>query len=459
VLKRDRERSQAIILLGDLLFLVLTVFVAEYIRIGLPLRVFFMQLKAVTVVFCFSTAVAFYIADLYDVQSDPKNLRQFVLLTACIALGTSSVAFTFYLLPRWKLSRGIFLLMGFVGVIFAYAWRLVWFRVHQAVRTCPRIGVIGGKNIWEELERVGAQHRMELVRLGDPAGNISTEAGSPASSVGDGRFSRLKDIRFISNLDAIVIPGSGSLPPELVRSLVDVRFAGVAVYDLPAFVESVTSRLPVEYLDDSWFLAADGFQFFESGVALRIKRFADVTFAALLALATAPLFPIIAVGIKLSSRGPVFYTQERVGRGEEVFRMFKFRSMRTDSEQDRPVWATKNDPRTFPWGRFLRLTHLDEVPQLINVLRGDMSFVGPRPERPAFVQELKQILPYYGLRSAVRPGLTGWTQVNCAYGASVEDHLERTKYDLYYVRHVSLLLDLKIVLKTVRAVLTRQGSR
>jgi lipopolysaccharide/colanic/teichoic acid biosynthesis glycosyltransferase len=151
--------------------------------------------------------------------------------------------------------------------------------------------------------------------------------------------------------------------------------------------------------------------------------------------------------------------QEREGLNGQCFDLIKFRTMAVDSESESPVWASPQDPRVFPFGRLLRLFHLDEIPQLINVIRGEMSFVGPRPERPAFVEELKRHIPFYHLRDAVLPGLTGWAQVNYPYGASVDDALEKLKYDLYYIRHVSLLLDLLVILKTIRIVLTRQGSR
>ncbi len=220
----------------------------------------------------------------------------------------------------------------------------------------------------------------------------------------------------------------------------------------------LSGKLPLDYMDGLWFLNAQGFRFFESNIAVRVKRLLDLGLALALLLVTAPLTPLIALGIKLSSKGPVFYTQERVGLKGQVFRLFKFRTMSVGADAA-GHWTQKNDPRVFPFGRLLRLTRLDELPQLINVLKGDMSFVGPRPESLVLVKLYRSAIPYYNLRSAVRPGLTGWAQINYPYGSSVEDAVEKLKYDLHYIQHLSLLFDIQIVLKTFRTVLGRLGSQ
>ena len=173
-----------------------------------------------------------------------------------------------------------------------------------------------------------------------------------------------------------------------------------------------------------------------------------------------PLFPLIAVLIKLDSRGPVFYRQMRVGQGEKKFMLYKFRTMVQDSETGTgAVWAQKNDPRVTRVGAFLRKSRLDELPQLFNVLEGDLSFIGPRPERPEFIEELKRIIPYYSERHVIKPGLTGWAQVKYPYGASVQDAIEKLKYDLYYLKNLSFVLDMTIILDTIKVVLLREGSR
>ncbi len=186
----------------------------------------------------------------------------------------------------------------------------------------------------------------------------------------------------------------------------------------------------------------------------------DLAFALSLLLATLPLLLLVALAIKLDSRGPIFYGQERVGRGGRRFTVYKFRSMRVDAEASgTPQWASKRDPRVTRVGRLLRLTRIDEIPQVLNVLRGDMAMVGPRPERPAFVEQLEQQIPHYRDRACVRPGITGWAQINYPYGASVEDARQKLTYDLYYIQHRGLRLDLRILLTTVRVVLFQEGAR
>jgi exopolysaccharide biosynthesis polyprenyl glycosylphosphotransferase len=190
-----------------------------------------------------------------------------------------------------------------------------------------------------------------------------------------------------------------------------------------------------------------------------LKRGFDILVASLLLLAAAPFLLVVAVAIKLDSKGPLFYRQERTGLAGSTFHLWKFRSMRTDAEKDGAVWARANDDRVTRVGRFIRKTRIDEIPQVFNVLMGEMSFVGPRPERPIFVEQLKQQIPFYGLREAVKPGLTGWAQIRYPYGASVEDARNKLEFDLYYVKNGSLFLDVGIIFHTVRHVLLGRGAR
>ena len=216
--------------------------------------------------------------------------------------------------------------------------------------------------------------------------------------------------------------------------------------------------LDLNQLEEGWLATARASC--EGKVRTAAHRGLDLACALALLLATLPLLLLVALAIKLDSRGPIFYGQERVGLGGRRFTVLKFRSMRVDAEANgTPQWASKQDPRVTRIGRFLRLTRIDEVPQVFNVLRGDMAMVGPRPERPAFVAQLEQQIPYYKDRACVRPGITGWAQINYPYGASVEDARQKLTYDLYYIQHRGLRLDLRILLTTVRVVLFQEGAR
>jgi sugar transferase (PEP-CTERM system associated) len=230
------------------------------------------------------------------------------------------------------------------------------------------------------------------------------------------------------------------------------------VVDAPSFYEHVTGKLFLEGINPSWIIFSDGFKV--SRVRKVLKRGMDVLFATVGIILTISFLPLIALAIKLDSSGPVFYRQERVGEKERNFFLYKFRTMRADAESGTgAVWAQKNDLRVTRLGAFFRKSRIDELPQFFNILRGDMSMVGPRPERPEFVDKLKEIIPYYSERHFVKPGVTGWAQVSYPYGASVEDAMEKLRFDLYYIKNISLTFDLMIILETIQVVLFRKGAR
>jgi lipopolysaccharide/colanic/teichoic acid biosynthesis glycosyltransferase len=233
---------------------------------------------------------------------------------------------------------------------------------------------------------------------------------------------------------------------------------GVPVVPMNLLYEQITGRVPVEHIGDHWYVALPVDPRGATTPYRGVKRVLDVLLALAGLIVTAPLFPLISLAILLDSGRPILYAQDRVTQGGRVFRLLKFRSMVQGAEQEgRAEWAARDDPRRTRVGRLLRRVHLDELPQLINILRGDMSFIGPRPERPEFVAQLQQQIPFYRLRLAVRPGLGGWAQVNFGYGSSVEDALVKLQYDLYYIKHQSLSLDLLILLKSIGLVLSMRG--
>ncbi len=260
-------------------------------------------------------------------------------------------------------------------------------------------------------------------------------------------------------VDEIVVALSerrgGSMP---LRQLLDCKLYGIRVVDIATHFEKTLAQIKISHVNAGWLIFGDGFN--QGVLRTAVKRVFDVLFSTLILTLTAPIMLITALVIKLESRGPVFYKQERVGLNGEVFEVIKFRSMRTDAEKDgKPRWATVNDDRVTKVGRFIRRVRIDELPQLLNVLRGEMSLVGPRPERQFFVDELIAKVPYYAVRHSVKPGVTGWAQVRYEYGSTVEDSVEKLQYDLYYVKNHTLFLDLLIMLETVAVVLTGKGAR
>jgi len=243
-----------------------------------------------------------------------------------------------------------------------------------------------------------------------------------------------------------------------VEELLRCRLQGIQVTDYLTFWEREAGQIDIDHVGAGWLAFAEGFRL--NFARRAVKRIVDITVSLLFLTMTFPLMLAVAALIKLDSRGPIFFTQDRVGRDGKIFKILKLRSMRVDAEVDGvPRWATQNDDRTTRVGRFIRKTRIDEFPQVINVLKGDMSFIGPRPERPFFVEQIRNEMPFYDLRHRVRPGITGWAQVNYPYGASIEDAKKKLAYDLYYVKNNDMLLDLAILLQTSRVVVSGNGGR
>ena len=245
--------------------------------------------------------------------------------------------------------------------------------------------------------------------------------------------------------------------PKITEKLLQYKLEGLQYYNYLEFYETYENKLPISHLSPKWFLENTGFEIYHNNFNLKAKRLLDLLFALLIGIFAAPVIVLAAIIVKLESKGPIFFIQERIGEGNKKFNIVKFRSMTTDAEKDGPQWASKNDNRVTKFGKIMRATRIDELPQLWNVLRGEMSFVGPRPEREYFIQQLEKEIPYYNLRHTVKPGLTGWAQVMYPYGASVEDAYRKLQYDLYYIKHHSIPFDVKVLLKTVTIVIFGKG--
>ncbi|TAM79561.1 MAG: sugar transferase [Acidobacteria bacterium] len=457
MLNRQIRKSQLTLLASDTAAVLVGVQAAVFLGTGqyilLP-RGF----KSIAVGYCFFLVVLFYITDLYNLRRDQHSdeIASLVVLDSAIAAAFLTLSFYFY--PRWSFGRSFFVSLFLLTPGLVMIGRLTWAYLRGTLARPSTVAVFGDGPAFKELETVAREHRLKVV-------NLSVATCVPLSSSTQGRTmplrdgsDELRDLMASLQPDIIVLEPLASLDPSTARVLIDARFSGVAVLDFPTAFQMLSGKLPLNHMDGQWFLSAQGFQYFGSNIAVRVKRLLDVGLAFVLCLIAAPMLPLIALGIRVSSKGPALYIQERVGRNGQVFPLFKFRTMPVGADREGP-WTLKNDPRVFPFGRFLRITRLDELPQLVNVLRGDMSFVGPRPESLVLVDLYQQEIPYYNLRSAVRPGITGWAQINYPYGSSVKDAVEKLKYDLHYIQHLSILFDIQIVLRTIRTVLARQGSQ
>jgi sugar transferase (PEP-CTERM system associated) len=401
-----------------------------------------------------------YYSDLYDLRIVADRRELFV--RAIQSLGAASVilAVLYYLFPDLILGRGVFFIAAAFVVLIIVGWRVAFEWMVKRARPTERLLLVGtgvaAVGLATELHARRQELGVEIV------GFVDTDRSKVGESlVNPGVIGSIDDIPDIvrdRDVDRVVVSladARGKLP---TAKLLDMKLAGVQFDHLATVYEEYTGKIAVENLRPSWLIFSEGFR--KARALLAAKRLADVAISgAGLAIAT-PVILILAAAIKLTSPGRVFYHQVRVGQHGSSFRVHKFRSMRQDAEVGTgAVWAVVgHDPRVTLVGRFLRRSRLDELPQLWNVLVGEMSIVGPRPERPEFVRSLTEQIPFYGLRHVMKPGVTGWAQVCYAYGASVEESMEKLQYDLFYIKNVSLALDLYIVLETLKTVLVRRGS-
>jgi len=332
-----------------------------------------------------------------------------------------------------------------------FGWRVIYAWVVRQPQFRERVYVLG---TGERAERLvsGLRRRPELgVEVVGWTGNLGGEvtresAGQHLAALGKDGVHRV----------IVAMPDRrGTLP---VEDLLALRLAGVRVEEATSWLEKISGRIEVEQLYPSWLIFAEGFR--SSGVLRFVRRAVNFAAALMGLILSLPLLPLIVLLIKIGSPGPVLYRQKRVGRGGEIFYCYKFRTMRKDAEADTgATWALDDDPRITKVGKLLRWSRLDEIPQLWCVLKGDMNFVGPRPERPEFVEWLSREIPYYGVRHVVRPGITGWAQVQYKYGNTLEDAREKLQYDLFYIKNASLGLDLLIWFETVKIVLLGRGAK
>jgi sugar transferase (PEP-CTERM system associated) len=413
----------------------------------------------------FAAAVMWAIG-VYDKQhlADFKRIANRLLVSLLICAPVALIALRLHPILREEFtlspSRETTLWIASIAIGFAsvFVTRAMWDRVADKSTLQRRILVLGVGPRAEKIERFAMEHPdvgfSVLGYLRAPGGEAPRVNGR---TVIPETPSILATARQLGAAEVVVALSDRRGMP--VKPLLECRLEGVVITDYLTFWERESGQLMLDALDPSWLIYSDGFRL-GSAVNSAVKRLVDLVVSLGFAMLLLPVMLAAAIAIKLDSRGPVFYSQERVGRNGRPFMIYKFRSMRADAEaQGAPQWAAKRDPRITRIGAFLRKTRIDELPQILNVLKGDMSFIGPRPERPFFVDNLAQDIPYYSERHRVRPGITGWAQVNYPYGASIEDAREKLSFDFYYIKNYSLLLDLLVLLATVQVVFWPKGVR
>lgn len=439
-------RGKFLLLLIDLTLLIVAFTWAGFFRFGY--WSFAWWTEPTSAVVALVTLIFFYVFGAYDLEEEGG--RAFVWIRTGLPLlmtlgAVLTLNYLFQVDRAGFYGRGV--LLGGLGM----AWILTGL-LRLSVRS--RLNQIHRDQSWllltsaeeaaffaEELRRNRLQGLLQVQVLGAPG----------ASNVEE--FRRLLQ----TPRSGVILAASEDLWGRFGAELVEARLHGLLIVPLSAVFERLWKKIPVQHLDHRWFLQNDGFVLVNSPVRQKIKRLMDLILGLGLLAVLWPFMILTALAVRLESRGAAIYSQIRTGKGGSPFVIFKFRSMRNDAEKAGAQWAQAQDPRITKVGNFIRKTRLDEFPQLFNVLRGDMSFVGPRPERPEFNESLAKEIPYYQLRHLVRPGITGWAQIMYPYGASAEDALRKLEFDLYYIKNYSLWLDVKILLKTVRTVIFAKG--
>lgn len=441
------NRKKLLLLIGDIFFLYFSLLITLLIRYDNESVIIRWQQHfwPFTIIYMIWLAV-FYIDGLYDLTSARNNIKFYSTIFQVLVINTGLAIAFFYFIPYFGITPKTNLFVNLIIFTLLFAiWRQLYNHSLKLSALTNNVLIIGENkeiNQIKEIIRSNPQlgyHVAQQIRVGD----IQTPFD-------------LLETATQKNIKTIVTAIDPHQDSKLVRSLYQCLPLKISFSDLPSFYEKILGKVPISSIGEIWFL--ENLTESQKNYYEAIKRFMDIGATIILGLISLPFYPIIALVIKIDSSGPVFYKQRRIGLDGQIFNVIKFRSMVQEAEKSGVQWANQQDRRVTRIGRFMRKARIDELPQVWNVLLGQMSFIGPRPERIEFVQQLEKEIPYYQIRHIVRPGLTGWAQVNFHYGASVEDSIEKLQYELYYIKHRSLILDLSILLKTINIVLRGKGQ-
>ncbi len=445
-------KDKVLLLASDITILVAAAWLAVLLRLDYA-YISYVHDHAIPFAFqIVSYITCFYVADLYDVKREFWRFDQvlYILITCVIAMSLSAIGF--YTDINY-VGRGIFFLYAALVFLSITLVRYSYVSLSSAELFKKRILIVGagaaGRNMLCKINKYGRRNYDVIGFIDD---NIQDSNDVPVLGTSDDLENLIEKL----DINLLIICIAGKKNERLLKTLIKCHYYDVQILDMPTMYECITGKLPLYHINQEWLLmsAMSNHRLFYS----KIKRMVDVALSVLLLTLTSPIIVLAAVAIKLNSAGPVTYKQERIGRDYKKFNIYKLRTMVQDAEEKTgAVWASKNDPRITSAGNILRKLRIDELPQLFNVLNGDMSFVGPRPEREVFTKEFDEEIPGYGYRLLVKPGITGWAQVMYAYASSKDETKEKLRYDLYYIKNMSVALDLLILLKTIKTVLFLKG--
>ena len=447
--------------IGEGLFLYISVLMATWILLNPESFAFDNLFSRKAFLIAFVCMICLYFNDVYDLQVTDSYFELGIRLFQ--ALGASSIilACVYFLFQEMIIGKGIFSITIIISMLLIIMWRFFYKFVLTSGMFDQKILILGSGGMGEQIvneiiKRRDCGYKVSYVIMESHDGNLSSYQGIPV--IYKKKFEGLCQIAKEMDIKKIVVDLKEKRGAFPTRELLNCRVDGIDILEGNSFYEMLTGKLIVGQIKPGWLIFSDGFR--KSFTRRISKRVVDVILSFFMLLLLLPVFFITAVLIKLDSKGAVFFSQERKGENRKTYMVHKFRSMAANAEEHSgPVWAQDDDSRITRVGGYIRKLRIDEIPQLWNVLKGEMSFVGPRPEREYFIKKLEAAIPYYAQRFSVKPGITGWAQVRYGYGASVEDAIEKLNYDLFYIKNMSVFMDLIIVLRTVKIVLFGKGAR
>jgi len=411
-------------------------------------------------VITFFCQTCMYLLDLYDLKLSQTWGEMFFALTIAVGFVCVGIGLLSYAIPKFGVAGNMYYLSILIASVLLLIWRFLFEIYITRIAPQETILIVGTG----EVARLVGQEVKKRQRLGFRlVGFIGAPAQTNNDSVGEvgkvlGDPTQMDSIVKKYDIRKVVVAITERRGEYPVKEMLALRVGGQQVVEWPVFFEKLSGRIPIDSLAPSFFIFNEGFR--KSRILLAIRRVVSAIVAALALVVLLPVFLVIAILIMLDSPGPVIYSQTRVGQNGKPIRIYKFRSMRNDAELDGgAIWAVRDDPRVTNVGRSIRKTRIDELPQLFNVFKGELDFVGPRPERPEFVEKLQRLIPYYSLRHTVKPGITGWAQVMFDYSGTFEESKEKLQYDLFYIKNMSVKLDLLILFHTMKIVILGRGSR
>jgi exopolysaccharide biosynthesis polyprenyl glycosylphosphotransferase len=458
------KKRQYILFLGDMLVIALSIFISYVIRVYVNQKHPTMgdvlsKFSPWLILIMLSHWLSLYVFNQYNLNRQINLIRSSVMVILSVWSAGLIISGILFFLPKYVFGRQVLLIHLLVLSVSLVLWRLLHTGV-LAKRSKPkRLAVVGGGQIVSSFIEELSHIRNSGLIVNNLFISNSSSTGTCSLPRSLRKHESVLDLLESNNFDVLAFDSAnGFFSDSEIRHMLEVKYRDKAVYDLPTLYKNLTGKVPLTYIDGRWLLNSDGLQGQASIPYARIKRILDVILSSCLLIFVSPLFLIIAVAIKFDSKGTIFFVQERLGMHRRPFKCLKFRTMVEDAEsKSGPIWSRENDPRITRVGRFFRKSRLDELPQLWNILKGDMSFVGPRPIREHFANKLAETIPFYGLRFGIKPGLSGWAQVNHDYAGSKKGQLEKFQYELFYIQNMSLFLDLLTIFKTLRKVLRGEG--